>query len=189
MKDFLKEINSLIEMRLTDMSEKDRLELFNEEMKKDSPDQVLIKKLVDMGIGKTISMEKVLTKVETQKIKKASQKETKTIKEAYSNKINSLTSIHFNNSESLATLESIKEILKNNKEIKFNVNINLPSGLNLIHLAVERGDLELAELLIERGADLNSEGRGGNCSSPLNWINFSDESIKVKERISKELKK
>lgn len=84
-------------------------------------------------------------------------------------------------------LQIIKEHLKN-KSLTLDVNTLTKKGITLLHVAVGMGDTELAELLIERGAILDSKGNG-SWRPPTQWItDVVEQSDKVK-KIIKEAKR
>ena len=84
-------------------------------------------------------------------------------------------------------LQIIKEHLKN-KSLTLDVNTLTKKGITLLHVAVGMGDSELAELLIERGAILDSKGNG-SWRPPTQWItDVVEQSDKVK-KIIKEAKR
>ena len=53
-----------------------------------------------------------------------------------------------------------------NSSLNFNANVEVDqNGNTLLYLAAENGEKEIAELLIEKGADVNKENKAG--STPL----------------------
>ena len=184
-RNFLAEIQALIEEKLNNQTEEERLELLNQEIKKKNPDISIIENLLQKGVGKKMTMEKILEKIE----KKGSTTESKEKKSHFSQLVKSMKFDMTNMDSIKTTIEEVKFMLRSEKSFPFNVNTALPSGVNLIHIAVELGDVELAELLIERGADLESKGRGDICSTPVNWVSANDDSSKkVKAVIEKAIK-
>jgi hypothetical protein len=68
-RNFLAEIQALIEQKLETQSPEERMEKLNEELKKAKPDFVLIQTLLDKGVGKVMSIEKIREKFEKKSIK------------------------------------------------------------------------------------------------------------------------
>ena len=187
---YLEMIKGLVEQKISNMTPEERMDMLNTEMKKANPDNSLIEKLIEKGVGKSMTMEKVLKKVETSKVKRKVNTNLKQAKSGFSALLKELGANYTNEAESKKTIGNIKKTLIDNPEIKFNVDANLSTGINLIHVAVEFGDIELAELLIKRGANVESKGKGGLCNTPLQWIviDSSSDSNKVKKLIEEHLK-
>lgn len=187
---YLEMIKGLVEQKISSMTPEERMDMLNAEMKKANPDNSLIETLIQKGVGKTMSMEKVLQKVETSKVKRKVNTNLKQAKDGFSALLKELRTTYTDVNKSTEVIGKIKKTLIDSPEIKFNVDAILPIGTNLIHIAVEFGDIELAELLIKREANLESKGKGGICNTPLQWIviDNSSDSNKVKELIEKHLK-
>jgi Cdc6-like AAA superfamily ATPase len=190
---YLEMIKGLVEQKISNMTPEERMDMLNAEMKKANPDNSLIETLIQKGVGKTMSMEKVLQKVETSKLKRKVNTNLKQAKDGFSALLKELQTTYTDSfivDKSTEVIGKIKKTLIDSPEIKFNVDANLPIGINLIHIAVEFGDIELAELLIKREANLESKGKEGICNTPLQWIviDNSSDSNKVKELIEKHLK-
>lgn len=187
---YLEMIKGLVEEKINKMTPEERMDMLNAEMKKANPDNSLIETLIQKGVGKTMSMEKVLQKVETSKIKRKVNTNLKQAKDEFSALLKELGKNYTDANKTTELIGKIKKTLIDSPEIKFNINANLSTGTNLIHIAVEFGDIELAELLIKREADLESKGRGGIFNTPLQWIviDSSSDSNKVKKLIEKHLK-
>ncbi len=66
---YLEMITKLIEEKLENQSPEERLNKLNEELKKAKPDFVLIQTLLDKGVGKVMSIEKIREKFEKKSIK------------------------------------------------------------------------------------------------------------------------
>ena len=187
---YLAQVQKLVQEKLNSQSPEERLEMLNAEMKREKPDLSLIETLLEKGVGKEFSMEKIKETIETNK------------------KIN-LTPIQFE--EFISKLEpdssgiiepkeltKIKEFLSQ-EEITLNVEVltsankfppHANGGLNLIHIAVGMGDVELAQMLIDRGADLDKGCCNGHGRRPMQWIPSSEkteEAKEVKELIKKRL--
>ena len=187
---YLAQVQKLVQEKLNSQSPEERLEMLNAEMKRENPDLSLIETLLEKGVGKDFSMDKIKETIETNK------------------KIN-LTPIQFE--EFIAKLEpdssgiiepkqltKIKEFLSQ-EEITLNVEVltsankfppHVNGGLNLIHIAVGMGDVELAQMLIDRGADLDKGCCNGHGRRPMQWIPSSEkteEAKEVKELIKKRL--
>ena len=178
---YLAQVQKLVQEKLDSQSPEERLEMLNAEMKREKPDLSLIETLLEKGVGKEFSMEQIKETIEKNK------------------KIN-LTPIHFEEFISKLEPESsgiiepkeltkIKEFLSQ-EEITLNVEVltsanKLPrpanGGLNLIHVAVGMGDVELAQMLIDRGAELDKGCCNGHGRSPIQWIPSSEKSEKAKE--------
>ena len=185
---YLAQVQKLVQEKLNSQSPEERLEMLNAEMKREKPDLSLIENLLEKGVGKEFSMEKVKETIEKNK------------------KLN-LTPIQFE--EFISKLEpdssgiiepkeltKIKEFLRQ-EEITLNVEVltsankfppHANGGLNLIHIAVGMGDVELAQMLIDRGADLNSNGRDESWRFPCDWVTDIKESEDVRKLIKKHLK-
>jgi len=187
---YLEMIKGLVEQKISNMTPEERMDMLNTEMKKANPDNSLIEKLIEKGVGKSMTMEKVLKKVETSKVKRKVNTNLKQAKSGFTALLKELGANYTNEAESKKTIGNIKKTLIDSPEIKFNVDANLSTGINLIHVAVEFGDIELAELLIKRGANVESRGKGGMSNSPLQWIviDNSSDSNKVKKLIEEHLK-
>ena len=187
---YLAQVQKLVQEKLNSQSPEERLEMLNAEMKRENPDLSLIETLLEKGVGKDFSMDKIKETIETNK------------------KIN-LTPIQFE--EFISKLEpdssgiiepkqltKIKEFLSQ-QEITLNVEVLTSAnkfppcanvGFNLIHIAVGMGDVELAQLLIDRGADLDKGCCNGHGRRPMQWIPSSEkteEAKEVKELIKKRL--
>ena len=178
---YLAQVQKLVQEKLDSQSPEERLEMLNAEMKREKPDLSLIETLLEKGVGTEFSMEKIKETIETNK------------------KIN-LTPIHFEEFISKLEPESsgiiepkeltkIKEFLRQ-EEITLNVEVltsankfppHANGGLNLIHVAVGMGDVELAQMLIDRGADLDKGCCNGHGRSPIQWIPSPEKSEKAKE--------
>ena len=178
---YLAQVQKLVQEKLDSQSPEERLEMLNAEMKREKPDLSLIETLLEKGVGKEFSMEKIKETIEKNK------------------KLN-LTPIQFE--EFISKLEpdssgiiepkeltKIKEFLSQ-EEITLNVEVltsanKLPphanGGLNLIHIAVGMGDVELAQMLIDRGADLDKGCCNGHGRTPIRWIPSPEKSEKAKE--------
>ena len=187
---YLEMIKGLVEEKISNMTPEERMDMLNVEMKKANPDNSLIETLIQKGVGKTMSMEKVLQKVETSKVKRKVNTNLKEAKNGFSALLKELGKAYTDVNKATEVIGKIKKTLIDSPEIKFNVDANLSTGTNLIHIAVEFGDIELAELLIKRGANVESKGKGGLCNTPLQWIviDNSSDSNKVKELIEEHLK-
>jgi len=185
---YLAQVQKLVQEKLMNQSPEERLEMLNSEMKRKKPDLSLIETLLEKGVGEEISIEKVNEIIEL-------------------NKKMSLTPIEFEEfvsklePDSAGCIESsqltkVKEFLRQ-YEITMNVEVltskaKLPTsvegGMNLIHIAVGMGDVELAQMLIDRGAELNNRCCNGKGSSPMRWIDNGKnvEGVKtVKELLRK----
>ena len=66
---YLEMITKLIEEKLENQSPEERMEKLNAELKKAKPDFVLIQTLLDKGVGKVLSIEKIREKFEKKSIK------------------------------------------------------------------------------------------------------------------------
>ena len=187
---YLEMIKGLVEEKISNMTPEERMDMLNAEMKKANPDNSLIETLIQKGVGKTMSMKKVLQKVETSKVKRKVNTNLKEAKNGFSALLKELGKAYTDVNKATEVIGKIKKTLIDSPEIKFNVDANLSTGINLIHVAVEFGDIELAELLIKREANVESRGKGGMSNSPLQWIviDNSSDSNKVKELIEEHLK-
>ena len=163
---------------------KKRLEIFNEEMKKFIPDISLLESLLKQGIGKKVDLEEIKVKIRENKDTNLPKKFEEFVSEQL--RTNGVGKI--DNEE----MKKLKEFLRH-KDITFPVDVYTSKGPALIHIAVGMGDVELAQMLIDRGADLESQGSTGGWNSPLDWSNdFSPNPIgfeEVKKMIEEELNK
>ena len=140
------------------IEKKQRLEKLNAEIKKSNPDLEFIETLLEKGVGKKMTMEKVKEAIKKNPFGKMAKE--------FEQLVGNLSVM-----SGLSEKSSIKKIKKtlSIKEIGVDVEISLIDGSKLIHCAVNTGDMELAQLLIDRGADLNTKGASGNWRRPADW--------------------
>ena len=81
---YLEMIKGLVEEKISNMTPEERMDMLNVEMKKANPDNSLIETLIQKGVGKTMSMEKVLQKLETSKVKRKVNTNLKQAKDGFS---------------------------------------------------------------------------------------------------------
>jgi len=139
------------------IEQKERLLKLNNEIKKLKPDLELIESLLEKGVGKKMTMEKVKDAIEKNPFGKMPMEFEQLVRNLSKGSVTSEKS----------SIKKIKKILSI-KEVEVNVELLLFDGKKLIHYAVNTGDVELAQLLIDRGADLNTKGNGG-WRYPLDW--------------------
>ena len=140
------------------IEQKKRLEKLNTETKKLNPDLELIESLLEKGVGKKMTMEKVKEAIEKNPFGKMPME--------FEQLVGKLSKRSTTSDDS--SIKKIKKILSI-KEVKVDVELALYDGKRLIHYAVNTGDVELAQLLIDRGADLNTKGTGDNWRRPADW--------------------
>ena len=66
---YFEQVQKLLQEKLENQSPQERLEMLNGEMMKENPSISLIEKLLQQGVGKKITMEKVKETIEKNKIK------------------------------------------------------------------------------------------------------------------------
>ena len=84
-------------------------------------------------------------------------------------------------------IQKLKEFLIK-KELLLDVNTYTKKGICLIHIAVGMGDVELAQMLIDREVDLNTNGRDKSWRFPCDWITDMEVSEDVKKLIKNHVK-
>ena len=155
-----------------------RIEEIKAEIEKLAPNIKKIQTLLDEGVDGKMTIESVMKIIEENKTTK--------IPLYFKEFVSKLAPSGFGKIEE-DELQIIKEHLKN-KSVTLDVNTLTKKGITLLHVAVGMGDSELAELLIERGAILDSKGNG-SWRPPTQWItDVIKQSDKVK-KIIKEAKR
>jgi len=161
-----------------------RLKLFNEEMKKYVPDISLLESLLEQGIGKKVDLEEVKVKIRENK--------DKNIPKEFKKFVSTELKTDEEGIISYKDMDKVKEFLMH-KDVKLNVDAFTQRGPALIYIAVGMGDVELAQMLIDRGADLNSNGKSRTWNPPIYWNSSKCPNKKgfrrVKEMIEEELNK
>ena len=165
---------------LKKQEKKNNLRRLNEELKKENPDFSFIKSLIDLGVGKKINFEEIKEKRAKMTIKK------------YKSFVSKLQP-DVRGVVKKEELETIKSFLRMT-DIELNPDIPTKVKQRLIHVAVGMGDVELAQMLIDRGADLESEARYTvykGWKAPLDWSSaFNVDGLAtVKKMIEEELSK
>jgi hypothetical protein len=230
---YLEQIKKLVQEKLESETPEQRLEKLNAELKKEKPDFPFIKSLIDLGVGKKMTMEKVQIQFEKEKDKKETKKRLELfnkemkkfvpdislleslLKQGIGKKVDLeevKVKIRENKDRNLPKefeefvskgletdgvgmiddedMEKLKQFLSQ-KDIKLPVDTFTSEGPSLIHIAVGMGDVELAQMLIDRGANLDSHGKTGGWSNPLDWDNDDCPNMegfhRVKEMIEEEL--
>ena len=156
------------------------LRILNEELKKENPDFSLIESLLEKGVGKKMNFEEIKEKRAKMTIKK------------YKSFVSKLQP-DLRGVVKKEELEILKTFLKMT-DIELNPDIPTKVKQRLIHIAVGMGDIELAQMLIDRGADLESEARYTvykGWKAPLDWSSrFNVDGLAtVKKMIEEELNK
>ena len=155
------------------IEKKQRLEKLNAEIKKLNPDLEFIETLLEKGVGKKMTMEKVKEAIKKNPFGKMPME--------FERLVGNLSNLTISSEKS--SIRKIKKILST-KEVEVDVELALSDGKKLIHYAVNTGDVELAQLLIDRGANLNTNGANGQWRRPLDWIPLF-HSQEVKDLIKK----
>ena len=140
------------------IEQKERLLKLNNEIKKLKPDLEFIESLLEKGVGKKMTMEKVKEAIEKNPFGKMPMEFEQLVGNLSKRSITSKKS----------SIKKIKKILSI-KEVEVDVELALFDGRKLIQYAVNTGDVELAQLLIDRGADLNTKGANFNWRRPADW--------------------
>ncbi len=155
-----------------------RIEEIKAETEKLVPNIKRIQTLLDEGVDGKMTIESVMKIIEENRISK--------IPLYFKEVVSKLTPDGLGKIKE-DELQIIKEHLKN-KSLILDVNTLTKKGITLLHVAVGMGDTELAELLIERGAILDSKGNG-SWRPPTQWVtDVVEQSDKVK-KIIKEAKR
>lgn len=171
-KNYLEKVQRLVDEKLGKQTNKERYELLRAEIEKPAPNIKMIENLLKFGVGKRIELSKLLKEIEKKK------KEENPYTEIKFNKYVSELLPDKYGKVSKDVIHTLKEFLSK-EELKLDVNIYTKKGICLIHVAVGMGDLELAQMLIDRGANLNSTGRDDNWRHPYNWNSDIIESLDV----------
>lgn len=140
------------------IEQKERLLKLNNEIKKLKPDLEFIESLLEKGVGKKMTMEKVKEAIEKNIFGKMPME--------FEQLVGNLSKRSITSEKS--SIKKIKKILSI-KEVEVDVELALFDGRKLIQYAVNTGDVELAQLLIDRGADLNTKGANFNWRRPADW--------------------
>ena len=182
-KHYFEEVQKLVDEKLSKQTNKERLELLRIEMEKPIPSVKTIEDLLKFGVGKKIELSKILKEIEKKRKEENPYTEIK-FKEFVSE-------LHpdRNGKVSKDIIQKLKEFLIK-KELLLDVNTYTKKGICLIHIAVGMGDVELAQMLIDRGADLDKGCCNGHGRRPMQWIPSSEkteEAKEVKELIKKRL--
>jgi len=177
-KHYLEQVQKLVDEKLSKQTNKERYEFLVSEMEKPCPNIKTIQNLLKFGVGKKIDTSELIRRVE-EKIKMNTplpeNKFKDYVSELHPDKYGKISS---------DVLDKVKEFLIK-KELKLDVNTYTKKGISLIHIAVGMGDVELAQMLIDRGADLNNQGRDKNWLIPSLWHSNVKESEDVKKLIKK----
>lgn len=180
-KNYLEEVQKLVDEKLSKQTKKERLGLLRAEMKKSMPNIKTIENLIKFGVGKNVEISKILKEIEEKRKKSIPNIEDKFkeyVSQIYPDKQGKVSE------DIIWKLKAFFE----SKEIKLDVNTYTKRGLSLIHIAVAMGDVELTQMLIDRGINLNSEGETGNWRPPVEWVSSLKESEDVRKLIKKHLK-
>ena len=208
---YLEQIKKLVQEKLESETPEQRLEKLNAELKKEKPDFPFIKSLIDLGVGKKMTMEKVQIQFEKEKDKKETKKRLEIFNEEMKKFIPDISLLESLLKQGIGKkidLEEVKVKIRENKDrnlpkefkefvsrelktdgdgiinaedmkrlkeflslidIKLPVDVCTSAGPSLIQIAVGMGDVELAQMLIDRGANLCSRGKTGGWNTPLQW--------------------
>ena len=155
-----------------------RIEEIKAETEKLAPNIKKIQTLLDEGVDGKMTIESVMKIIEENKTTK--------IPLYFKEFVSKLAPDEFGKIKDYE-LQIIKEHLKN-KSVTLDVNTLTKKGITLLHVAVGMGDVELAELLIEREAILDSNGNG-SWKPPTQWgTDIKEQADKVR-KIIKEAKR
>lgn len=166
---YLEQVQKLLQEKLENQSPQERLEMLNGEMMKENPSISLIEKLLQQGVGKKITMEKVKETIEKNKIK-LQQKPKKLSKE-------DATSLLIKEFQSeTPNFEQVKLALDSgaNPNVEFDFEeykeVSLyHKGFYPLHICALKDLKDLAILLIEKGADIHKESNNGLQGTPLHF--------------------
>jgi ankyrin repeat protein len=179
-KHYFEEVQKLVDEKLSKQTNKERLELLRIEMEKPIPSVKTVEDLLKFGVGKKIELSKILKEIENKRKGENPYTEIKFkefVSELHADK---------NGKVSKEVIQKLKDFLIK-KELLLDVNAYTKKGICLIHVAVGMGDAELAQMLIDRGADLNTNGRDESWRLPQNWVTDIKESQDVIQLIKKQL--
>ena len=166
---YFEQVQKLLQEKLENQSPQERLEMLNGEMMKENPSISLIEKLLQQGVGKKITMEKVKETIEKNKIK-LQQKPKKLSKE-------DATSLLIKEFQSeTPNFEQVKLALDSgaNPNVEFDfeeykeVSI-YHKGFYPLHICALKDLKDLAILLIEKGADIHKESNNRLQGTPLHF--------------------
>ncbi len=180
-KHYLEEVQKLVDEKLSKQTNKERLELLRAEIEKPNPSVKTVENLLKFGVGKKIELSKILKEIE-----KKRKEENPYTERKFKEFVSELHPDRYGK-VSKDVIHKLKEFLIK-KELLLDVNIYTKKGICLIHIAVGMGDVELAQMLIDRGADLNSNGRDESWRFPCDWVTDIKESEDVRKLIKKHLK-
>ena len=166
---YFEQVQKLLQEKLENQSPQERLEMLNGEMMKENPSISLIEKLLQQGVGKKITMEKVKETIEKNKIK-LQQKPKKLSKE-------DATSLLIKEFQSeTPNFEQVKLALDSgaNPNVEFDFEeykeVSLyHKGFYPLHICALKDLKDLAILLIEKGADIHKESNNGLQGTPLHF--------------------
>ena len=166
---YLEQVQKLLQEKLENQSPQERLEMLNGEMMKENPSISLIEKLLQQGVGKKMTMEKVKETIEKNKIKLQQKPKKLSIEDANSLLIKEFQSVTPN-------FEQVKLALDSgaNPNVEFDFEeyerLNLcHTGFCPLHICALKDLKDLAILLIEKGADIHKESNNGLHGTPLHF--------------------
>jgi len=172
---YLEQVQKLLQEKLENQSPQERLEMLNGEMMKENPSISLIEKLLQQGVGKKITMEKVKETIEKNKIK-LQQKPKKLSKE-------DATSLLIKEFQSeTPNFEQVKLALDSgaNPNVEFvfeeyeRADEDYTEGFSPLHICALKDLKDLAILLIDKGADMYKESNNGLHGTPLHYTADGD---------------
>ena len=166
-KHYFEEVQKLVDEKLSKQTNKERLELLRIEMEKPIPSVKTVEDLLKFGVENKRKGENPYTEMKFKEF----------VSELHADK---------NGKVSKEVIQKLKDFLIK-KELLLDVNAYTKKGICLIHVAVGMGDAELAQMLIDRGADLNTNGRDESWRLPQNWVTDIKESQDVIQLIKKQL--
>ena len=171
---YLEQVQKLLQEKLENQSPQERLEMLNGEMMKENPSISLIEKLLQQGVGKKITMEKVKETIEKNKIKLQQKPKKLSIEDA-----NSLLIKEFQSET--PNFEQVKLALDSgaNPNVEFDFEeykeVSLyRKGFYPLHICALKDLKDLAILLIEMGADIHKESNNGLQGTPLHFTADGD---------------
>lgn len=167
---YLEQVQKLLQEKLENQSPQERLEMLNGEMMKENPSISLIEKLLQQGVGKKMTMEKVKETIEKNKIKLQQKPKKLSIEDANSLLIKEFQSITPN-------FEQVKLALDSgaNPNVEFDfeeyerVDSDSIMGFSPLHICALKDLKDIAILLIEKGADIHKESNNGLEGTPLHF--------------------
>lgn len=172
---YLEQVQKLLQEKLENQSPQERLEMLNGEMMKENPSISLIEKLLQQGVGKKMTMEKVKETIEKNKIKLQQKPKKLSIEDA-----NSLLIKEFQSET--PNFEQVKLALDSgaNPNVEFDfeeyerVYSDCIMGFSPLHICALKDLIDLAILLIERGADIHKESNNDVSGTPLHFTADGD---------------